>query len=110
MKLPNAENAFIDDAKLVDYCLNFEHLEGKLKALVFEKKLGITAEIFFVLKNEILEAVHFAEAVLKREDNFGRYFQVDFDLSYLDKTACVRTAWIVRKNENFPRLTSCYII
>lgn len=40
MKLPNAENAVIDIAKLRDYSLNPNHPEGKHKARVFQAKLG----------------------------------------------------------------------
>jgi hypothetical protein len=41
MKLPNAEKAFIDNKKLLDYCLNPLHEEGKHKARVFQSALGI---------------------------------------------------------------------
>jgi hypothetical protein len=41
MKLPNAERAFVDIAKLRDYSLNAEHKEGKHKALVFPAALGL---------------------------------------------------------------------
>ena len=42
MKLPNAENAVVDIAKLRDYCLDPNHPEGKHKARIFMEKLGIT--------------------------------------------------------------------
>lgn len=32
MKLPNAENAFVDIEKLRGYCLNLSHPRGKHKA------------------------------------------------------------------------------
>ena len=35
MKLPNAENAYVDLRKLADYCLDSEHERGKHKARVF---------------------------------------------------------------------------
>jgi hypothetical protein len=41
MKLPNAERAFVDVAKLRDYSLNAEHKEGKHKARVFAAALGL---------------------------------------------------------------------
>jgi hypothetical protein len=43
MKLPNAERAFIDLAKLRDYSLCATHPEGKHKARVFAAALGIAA-------------------------------------------------------------------
>ena len=41
MKLPNGERVELGD-KLERYCLNFEHPKGKHKALLFQKRLGIT--------------------------------------------------------------------
>ncbi|MFM7791269.1 MAG: DUF6883 domain-containing protein, partial [Microcystis panniformis] len=41
MKLPNPEGAILGD-KLERYCLNFQHSVGKHKALMFQKRLGIT--------------------------------------------------------------------
>jgi hypothetical protein len=35
---------------------------------------------------------------------------IDFELTTDMGTAMVRTAWIVRKGEDFPRLTSCYVM
>ncbi len=110
MKLPNFEQAFIDDDKFVEYCLNPEHEEGKHKSLVFEKKLGITQGIYFVLKNAILEAIQTENAVFQRETSYGILYRLDFEMAYLDKKAWVRTGWIFRPNENFPRLTTCFII
>lgn len=40
MKLPNADRAIVDVAKLRDYCLNPNHEEGKHKARVFAASLG----------------------------------------------------------------------
>ncbi len=35
---------------------------------------------------------------------------MDFDMENEDKTATVRTSWIIRIDEDFPRLTSCYVL
>jgi hypothetical protein len=35
---------------------------------------------------------------------------IDFLLEHTGRRALVRSAWIVLVNENFPRLTSCYIL
>lgn len=110
MTLPNANKAFIDDRKLVEYCLNFEHPDGKNKARVFASALGITQESFFVLKAAVLEAVLTEAAILHEETSRGQYWQVDFTLRYLEKSALLRSAWIIRKGENFPRLITCYVL
>lgn len=40
MKLPSGDQAVIDDDKLIGYCLNPEHPEGRHKARVFQSVLG----------------------------------------------------------------------
>ncbi|WP_371744328.1 DUF6883 domain-containing protein [Acidithiobacillus ferrooxidans] len=42
MKLPGSGHAYIDDQKLVGYCLNPEHPEGRHKARVFYSALGLS--------------------------------------------------------------------
>ena len=44
MRLPNADQAIVEIAKLRDYSLNTQHPEGKHKARVFQAALGFTAE------------------------------------------------------------------
>ena len=114
MRLPNAENALIDTAKLRDHCLNPNHSKGKHKARRFREKLGLTAADDEELRRAILEAILRSEAVEQVPTPFGRRFTVDFEASrsegegFIISTALVRTAWIIRNGEDFPRLTSCY--
>jgi hypothetical protein len=65
MKLPNAEHALIDVAKLRDYSLNLNHPEGKHKARVFLAKLGISGNDVERLRQVILEAILTVEATGK---------------------------------------------
>jgi len=62
MKLPNAEKAVVDIAKLREYSLNPNHREGKHKARVFLAKLGIGRNDAERLRQIILEAILTAEA------------------------------------------------
>ena len=110
MTLPNAKRAFVDDRKLVEYCLNFQNPIGKDKARVFRAALGITSEIYFVLKNAILDAVLYENAEFKRETPYGKLWTVDFEMTYLSQSEIVRTGWIVQNEEDFPRLTTCFIL
>ena len=110
MKLPNSEKAFVDDAKLIDYCLDSEHKVGKHKARVFQSALKINSSNFFILKEAILEAVLVEEAFFTNRIAYGELYNMDFDLTYLGRTARVRTAWIVKNEEDFPRLTTCFVI
>jgi len=110
MKLPNAENAFIDIDKLTGYCLSMEHPRGRNKARMFMTLLGVTARNFDVLRDAIVEAVTTEDAVPGNQDEFGARYTVDFEMKGLSKWVVVRTAWIIRVHEDFPRLTSCYIL
>ena len=62
------------------------------------------------LREAILQAVLHAEAAEMDSDEFGRRFTADVTLSYHGRMAEIRTAWIVRRGEDFPRLTSCYVL
>jgi 3-phenylpropionate/cinnamic acid dioxygenase small subunit len=113
MKLPNADRAVVDIAKLRDYCLNPDHPEGKHKARIFQERLGILREDAEELRQAILKAILTAEAKEQQPSEYGRRFVVDFQLSrpegsLIMSTARVRTAWIVRNDEDFPRLTTCF--
>lgn len=55
MKLPNADNAFVDIAKLRDYSLDVAHKEGKHKARVFASVLGLTRNDANWLREQLLE-------------------------------------------------------
>ena len=107
--LPNYEQAFIAIEKLADYCLNPFHPVGKDKAIVFKSALGLTDQDASFLEEAILNALPESESVIEREDQYGKRYTVDIKIRNLEKEAMVRTGWIIKKDEDFPRLTTCYI-
>ncbi|HEX8843828.1 MAG TPA: hypothetical protein VF791_04255 [Pyrinomonadaceae bacterium] len=114
MKLPNAERALIDIEKLRDYSLNPNHPKGKHKARVFLAALGLKADDAETLREKVMEAILISEAREQQPTPYGRRFIVDFYLTGFEKfvatTVTVRSAWMIRNGEDFPRLTSCYIL
>ena len=110
MKLPNAERAYVDIAKLRDYCLNPAHPRGRHKAYVFARTLGLTAADAQTLRRMLLSAVLEADAVPGREDEFGKRYAVDFEVDSGGRIVVVRSAWIVLAGEDFPRFTTCYVM
>jgi hypothetical protein len=112
MKLPNAENAVVDIAKLRDYCLNPDHPEGKHKARAFLEKLDMRRADAEVLRQLILEAILSKAATEQKPTEYGRRFVVEFEIErergIVMLRAAVRTAWIIRNEEDFPRLTTCF--
>jgi hypothetical protein len=110
MKLPNAERAVVDIEKLRDYCLSASHPRGRHKARVFVATLGITADDAEELRQAILSAVLTEEATPTERDEYGQRFVVDFSMSRQGKEAVVRSSWIIRRGDDFPHLTSCYVL
>jgi hypothetical protein len=114
MKLPNAERSVVDIEKLRDYSLNSDHSKGKHKARVFLAALGLKADDAERLREMIMEAVLISEARVQQSTSYGQRFVVDFNVTGFDKfvttTVTIRSAWIIRNGEDFPRLTSCFIL
>lgn len=100
----------MDIRKIRDYALDPDHEFGKHKARVFAAALGFTvgdAETLHVL---LLNAAQAGEVVTADQDEFGQRFIIDFEIERNEFKATVRSAWIVRTDEDFPRLTSCYVL
>ena len=110
MKLPNAERAFVDVRKLRDYCLNAEHPRGQHKARVFKGVLGWTADQAEDVRQRLLEAVLLEDADFLGADDYGQRYALDFLVQGAGTVATVRSLWIIRHGEDYPRFTSCYVL
>lgn len=110
MKLPSAERAVVDIAKLRDYCLNPLHSEGKHKARVFAATLRIGAADAAWLRALLLEAARNEECRRGSRTEYGDRFIVDFLASRPGRVARLRSVWIFRTGEDFPRLVTCYVL
>src|SRR5262245_36135654 len=110
MKLPNGDSAVVDIVKLRDYCLSPIHPRGRHKARVFAAALGLTADDADFLRERLLEAAVNAEATATDKDEYGQRYVVDFPLNGPNGTASVRSSWIIKTDEDIPRLTSCYVL
>lgn len=108
MKLPGGDAAIVDLRKLTDYCLNTEHPRGKHKARVFAT-IGFTAENADQLRAELLNAAANADAEPSASDQFGDRYVIEFQVRGPRASGVVRSAWIVRRSETAPRLTSCFV-
>jgi hypothetical protein len=110
MKLPNGNRADLG-TKIEDYSLNPLHREGQHKARVFASALGITSDNADLLRRAVLDAAAESDNAESRGDNgFGGVFVLRFRMRTERGSATVLTAWIVRHGEDFPRLTTCYIL
>lgn len=110
MKLPNPENAIIDSEKLTGYCLNPEHPDGRHKAIVFKSALDLDLDDAEELRTALLQAVATYYAIPTQRNPYGQKYIIDFVLTRLGKQAIIHSVWIVRNNEDFPRLITCYVL
>ncbi len=110
MKLPGGERAVVDIAKLRDYCLNDQHPRGRHKARVFASALGLTVADADMLRHALLRAALEGQALEADRDGYGQRYVVDLEMSGPRGRASVRSSWIILHGEDFPRLTSCYVL
>lgn len=107
--LPNYKRAFIASEKISDYCLNLNHPVGKDKAIVFKSVLNFTENDTNFLIAAILAELYNNECIPGIQDEYGKRYSVEIKIRNLDKEAIIRTGWIIKNNENFPRFTTCFI-
>jgi hypothetical protein len=62
-----------------------------------------------VLRHELLRAARDSDAVEGNADEYGRRYTIDFELTR-NARAAIRSAWISRRGQTFPRILSCYVL
>lgn len=77
MRLPGAEYAVVDIAKLRDYCLNSSHPRGRHKTRIFAAVAGLAQGDAEFLRQELLRAARESGATERDADEFGERYTVD---------------------------------
>jgi hypothetical protein len=109
-RLPNPDKAIINMDKLAGYCLNPAHQDGQHKARVFQSALNLGIADVEVLKTALLKAVRDNMALPTKRNAYGQKYIIDFEMNHSGKTASVRSVWMVRNDEKFSRLVTCYVL
>ena len=109
MKLPNSHLVIVEITKLRDYSLNPEHESGGHKARVFQSALGLTLDDAEWLRAQVIRIAREGDAAIGQLSPFGQKYVIDAALTVHERTAIVRTAWIVENGTDFPRRVSCYV-
>jgi hypothetical protein len=109
MKLPNGERAIVELEKLRQYCLDPAHPRGRHKARVFLAALGISAADAATLRNALVRGAATEEASAGQSDVHGTRYTFNLQVRHGARTAVVRCHWIVRRDEDMPRLVTCYV-
>ena len=108
MLIPNAENTVVDIRKSRDYCLSPEHDDGRHKARLFPSILRMAADNAEGLRQILLEVIKTHEARLGRQDEFGQRYTLDFTIEWQNRSATLRSGWIIEHGSEIPKLTTCY--
>jgi hypothetical protein len=110
MRIPNGERAVVELSKLLDYCLDPSHPWGRHKARVFAARLGIHRKHGLWFRVALLKAAASGEATQGAVDGFGTRYVLDFEMSGPKGSGTVRSAWIIRSWEDFPRFLTAYVL
>jgi hypothetical protein len=108
MKLPNAELAFVEREKIVDYLLNPLHRYGASKARFFAS-FGFKAQEWERLAAALLEQGRRDEVRKAKDTGFGPRYEVEGEVTAPDgRRPRVCTVWQVDKGTVAPRLITAY--
>ena len=80
MKLPEAERAVVDIAKLRDYCLSPFHPRGRHKAASSRACFGLMRTDAEFLRQQLIRAARVVDAIESESDEYGKRYIVDFEL------------------------------
>jgi hypothetical protein len=107
VKVPGADRAIVDDAKVRDYLLSSDHPIGRAKARFF-RRLGFEAAHWRALQTALREHA-FQEAEQTAGTPFGQKYLVRGMIQGPSGVAAtVTSVWIVLRGEDVPRLVTVY--
>ncbi|MGZ5445983.1 MAG: DUF6883 domain-containing protein [Thermoanaerobaculia bacterium] len=108
MKIPGANKAMVDPAKVRDYLVSPEHPVGRFKA-VFFASLGYSRANWPALQAEFQRLALSDDAVAGVPSDFGQKFEVRATLDGPSgRRAAVVVVWIVLKGEQVPRFVTAF--
>lgn len=108
MKLPHADLATVEQAKIVDYLLNPTHRYGAAKAKFFAQ-FGFELKAWEVLAIALRDHGQQNEVTKAKQTGFGPRYEVEGELTAPDgRRPRVCTVWQVDEGETAPRLITAY--
>lgn len=108
MKLPGAERAIVDPAKVRDYLLVLSHPVGGSKARFFAA-LGYTRARWPVLRQALLDIALSDAATEGKATPYGHKFEIEATLQGTGgRSGQIVTVWIVLASEDFPRFVTAF--
>ncbi|MGR3179296.1 MAG: DUF6883 domain-containing protein [Candidatus Anammoxibacter sp.] len=108
MKLPNRKFAYISNVKLVDYLLSETHPVGRSKARFF-RSFGFDETNLDLLRERLITIAQSCEVQYQFPSPHGEKYIIDGLLKTPDnRSAKIRTVWIIDKNQDKPRFIIAY--
>ena len=108
MKLPHADQAVVEPAKILDYLLNSAHRYGASKAQFFTE-FGFRLEKWERLAEALREHGRLHEVRRTHKTGFGHRYVVEGELNTpTGRRPRVRTVWQMDEGAVAPRLISAY--
>ena len=106
MRLPNAENAVVDDRKIIEYLLSPQHPRGAAKAEFF-RRFGFSLAQWTVFRDALIAHARDHDVSRRQLTPFGEAIEVNGRLKSPDgRNPWVRVVWFVRTGETVPRLAT----
>ena len=108
MNLPFADRAKVEQSKIVDYLLAFDHPEGAGKAAFFTR-FGFTASGWKILAEALITHAKIHSVSSHTESKYGTKYRIDGPISCPDgRTPLIRTVWIIDIGTDTPRLVTAH--
>lgn len=108
MKLPNLENARVEQVKITDYLLSDEISGGKS---AFFLAFGFTVEAWQIMKDALLQHAISNDVARSSQTPHGIKYIIEGEINTPDgRSPLIRTIWIVDTGTDFPRLVTAYPI
>jgi hypothetical protein len=108
LRIPNADQAIVEPAKLRDYLLSRSHPVGRFKAAFF-LRLGYSAEGGDQLEADLRSQHLSCDATLDPPTPYGQKYVIRATLvGPGGRSAEVVSVWVVRRGEDTPRFVTAY--
>lgn len=108
VRLPNAESAIVDEAKVRDYLLLAANPRSRGKPAFFHS-LGYGLDNAELLRQALLKIAESDTAEEGKPSPFGRKFEIRATLSGPSgRTARINTVWIIETGTTAPRFVTAY--
>ncbi len=108
MKIPNAEDAYVDRGKLTKYLLSTTHPVGRSKA-VFFRNVGFADASVGVLEQGLVTIAKTEEVRDTERSEHGTKYIIDGPIDTPGgRVVRVRTVWIIDHDQERPRLVTAY--